>query len=343
MQDVADLAGVSRALVSLVMRESPSVSPHRRAAVLDAVDQLGYRPNVLARNLARRRTMTLGVMVNDLHNPFFAETIDGIQKAAEHAGYSILLATGGATRAGEAGAIETFLRFRVDGLVLTGPRLSSRQIAEVGADCPTVLLGRTVRSTAVDTVNNDEIIGSGLAVKHLVDLGHERIAHIDGGSGAGAAPRRAGYERAMNSHGLNQRIRVVGGDFTEASGAAGARVVLASGERPSAIFVANDLMACGALDAILDLGLEVPGDVSLVGYDNSAISALHHISLTTIHQPREEMGRTSVEILLDRIQNGRSTAVRHIVTPALLVRSSSSPPSAELGRGDRPARKTASQ
>lgn len=321
MEDVARAAGVSRALVSLVMREAPNVSDERRRAVLDAAAELGYRPNVLARNLASRRTTTLGVMINDLHNPFFAETVDGIQERADLAGYQLLLATGGNTKSGERGAIETFLRFRVDGLILAGPRLSKSKITSAATTTPTVLVGRTLRSNAVDTVNNDEAVGSALAVGHLVELGHTQIAHIDGGTGAGSKERREGYEAAVRNRGLSPRV--VSGDFTEQCGVLGADTLLDSDDPPTAVFAANDLVAAGALSRIEARGLRVPGDVSVVGYDNSAIAAMHHMSLTTVDQPREEMGRIAVELLLERLNDERTTPVRHVVTPTLVARTSS--------------------
>jgi DNA-binding LacI/PurR family transcriptional regulator len=322
MEDVARAAGVSRALVSLVMREAPNVSEKRRSAVLKAAADLDYRPNVLARNLASRQTMTLGVVINDLHNPFFAEAIDGARERAAQPGYQLLLATGGLSSFGEAEAIETFLRFRVDGLILAGAVLPASEIATTAAQCPTILLSRTSRNHDIDTVNNNERVGSRLAVQHLAGLGHTKIAHIDGGKGAGAAARRAGYERAMRELGLEQSIRVVSGDFTEQSGVDGADQLLTSDDSPTAIFAANDLTAAGALDRVEDLGLRVPLDLSIVGYDNTAIAAMHHMSLTTINQPREEMGRIAVDLLLERLTENRTTAVRHVVTPTLVDRSS---------------------
>lgn len=326
MEDVARAAGVSRSLVSLVMRNASNVSDERRAAVHAAAAELGYRPNGLARNLASRRTMTLGVMINDLHNPFFAEAVDGITEQADQAGYQLLLATGRKTGTGEAGAIETFLRFRVDGLILTGATLPTAEIVAAAKQCPTVLLSRTARTPEIDTVNNDERVGPRLAVQHLVSLGHTRIAHIDGGGGAGATQRRAGYERAMSDLGLGAQIEIVGGSYTEQSGANGAEALLTADNPPTAIFAANDLSAAGALDRAEDLGFDVPGDVSIVGYDNTAIAAMHHMSLTTIDQPREEMGRTAVDLLLERIVDGRTTPVRHVLTPSLVPRATSGPP-----------------
>ncbi len=326
MDDVARVAGVSRALVSLVMREASNVSDRRRQAVLEAAAELGYRPNILARNLASRRTMTLGVMINDLHNPFFAEAVDGIQARADEAGYQLLLATERTGRSGQTDAIETFLRFRVDGLILTGPRLPTPEIRAAADTCPIVLLGRTLRIPEVDTVNTDERIGARLAVRHLFDLGHREIAHIDGGRGAGGPPRRAGYERAMRELGLDDAIRIVEGNFTEEGGVRGADQLLTGGTAPTAIFAANDLTAVGALDRAEDLGLDVPGDLSIMGYDNTAMAAMHHMSLTTIDQPREEMGRIAVDLLLERLDDDRTAAIRHVATPSLVTRSSTGPP-----------------
>lgn len=327
MSDVANRAGVSRALVSLVMRGEPNVSSERRSAVLAAATELGYRPNVLARNLASRKTMTLGVMINDLHNPFFAEAVDGVQERADELGYRLLMTTGGSSGRGEVGAIETFLQYRVDGLILTGPRLASKKIVEAAKTTPTVLLGRSIRSTAVDSVNNDELIGARLAVDHLVDLGHRRIAHIDGGQGAGAPQRRSGYEAAMAAHGLDGHVSIVRGGFTEQAGLDGIDRLFDVVDPPTAIFAANDLVAAGAMQGLERRGSGVPDAVSVVGYDNSAIAQLLQISLTTVNQPREEMGRTAVDLLLDRIASKRTDAIRHTVTPTLQVRASTAPPS----------------
>lgn len=320
MADVAERAGVSRALVSLVMRDAPNVSEHRRAAVRKAADELGYRPNVLARNLASHRTLTIGVMVNDLHNPFFAETIDGIDIEAGANGYRMLLASGRRSSDGERAAIETFLDFRVDGIILTGPRLPMGEIVSGARTAPIVLVGRTSTSDEIDTVNNDEMLGAQLAISHLLELGHTNIAHIDGGDGAGAPERRRGYEAAMTEAGLRGDITVAPGDFTDRGGYAGADQLLAAEKRPTAVFAANDQTAAGALDRFEDAGLVVPNDVSIVGYDNTALAAMHHMSMTTINQPREEMGRIAVSTLLQRLNDERTEAVHHIVTPSLVVR-----------------------
>lgn len=324
--DVAARAGVSKSLVSLVLRDSPSVSPAKRKAVLAAAAALDYRPNLAARSLVRRRSNVLGVMLSDLHNTFFADVLDGIGARAAAVGYKALVNTGNRAAAGEREAIETLLELRTDGLILAAPLLDAARIAEAGRTVPVVLVARTATSPRVDSVTNDDEAGASLAVEHLVELGHRAIAHIDGGRGAGAQGRRAGYLRTMRRHGLGRRARVVRGEYTEDGGARGVEALLARGAQPTAIFAANDLSAIGALDALTRRGLRVPEDISLVGYDNTSLAALRHIDLTTIDQPRPAMGAAAVNLLLERIERRRTAPRRIVMAPALVVRGSSAPP-----------------
>jgi len=324
MEDVARDAGVSRALVSLVMRESPKVSDERRARVLEAAERLGYRPNAMARSLASRRTRTIGVLLNDLQNPFFAEMTEGIFEAADELAYRLLIGTGRRQPAGERRAVDSFFEHRSDGLLLVSPRLPLTQILAIGRTTPTVVVARPLRATHVDSITNDDLAGAALAVRHLAGLGHRRIAHIDGGRGAGAAPRRTGYVREMQRLGLEPHL--VPGEFTEAAGVRAAELLLQAGELPTAVFAANDLVAAGALDRFEDAGLRIPADISIIGYDNTFLAALHHMSLTTIDQPRPEIGRLALRTLVERIDGGRSQAVHHRVEPSLVVRATTAPP-----------------
>jgi DNA-binding LacI/PurR family transcriptional regulator len=320
MDDVALAAGVSRALVSLVMRESPRVSAASRAAVLDAATRLGYRPNLMARNLAARRTNTIGLLLNDLHNPWYADVADGIHAAADTNGYQVILASGRRSAAFESRAIDTFLASRVDGIIVTGCRLPATHLNAIAAEVPIVSVGRTMRASLVGTVCTDDSAGARLAVDHLHSLGHRRIAHIDGGAGAGSAPRRVGYLAAMRDLGLSAEASVHSGDFTEQAGAAAVNHMLRGGQLPTAIFAANDLSAIGAIDELDRRGLEVPGEVSVIGYDNTALAALAHIGLSTIDQPRLSMGATAAAMLFGVLNDG---ARLHDVsmTPHLVVRS----------------------
>jgi DNA-binding LacI/PurR family transcriptional regulator len=324
MDDVARAAGVSRALVSLVMRESPKVSEKRRARVRAAAERLGYRPNAMARGLASRRTRTIGVLLNDLRNPFFAEMMDGIIEAADELDYRLLIGTGRRQAAGERRALGAFFEHRADGLLLVSPRLPLGEILAIGRSAPTVAVARPLRAGHIDSVTNDDLAGASLAVLHLVELGHRRIAHIDGGRGAGAAARRSGYVQAMRRHGLEPWV--VPGEFTDAAGVRAAERLLESDAPPTAVFAANDLVAAGALDRFEDAGLQVPRDISIVGYDNTFLAALHHMSLTTIDQPRPQIGRLALATLVERIDGERASAVHHRVEPSLVVRATTAPP-----------------
>lgn len=333
MDDVAREAGVSRALVSLVMRGSPKVSEKRRARVLAAAERLGYRPNTIARNLASRRTRTVGVLLNELHNPFYAEIMDGVYEVADELDYHVLIGASGSRAGGEQATLETLLDLRVEGLILIGPRLPARAIVAAGAWIPIIVVARPMRAPQVDSIMDDERLGASLVVGHLAALGHRRILHIDGGRGAGAATRRACYAAAMRAAGLGDEIRVVPGDYTDVAGARAAARLLESGDLPTAIFAANDFVATGAIDQFDEAGLSVPGDISIVGYDNIFLAALRRLALTTINQPRGNMGRLAVRSLIERIEGTRSTPARYRLAPELIVRETTGPP-AGSGRSD---------
>ena len=302
----------------------PACSVESRKRVTDAASKLGYRPNLMARNLAARKTMTIGVLLNDLHNPWFAEVTDGIHAAAERHGYQLILASGRRSVRLESRALDTFLASRVDGVIVAGCRLPVARLEAVAAEVALVSVGRVFPQTGSGSVTTDDAFGARLAVAHLYDLGHRRIAHIDGGKGAGAAPRRSGYMRTMRGFGLGGTAQVIAGDFTEEAGAHGAERLLRGAVLPTAIFTANDLSAVGAIDVIERGGLVVPDDVAVVGFDNTSLAALNHIGLTTIDQPRREMGAAAAAMLIDAI-NDRGELSDVSMAPSLVVRRTTAP------------------
>jgi DNA-binding LacI/PurR family transcriptional regulator len=326
MEDVAARAGVSRALVSLVMRDSPKVSPGRRAAVLAAATELGYQPHAIARQLASRSSTVLAVLVSDLLNPFFAEIAEQLETLALPEGLQTILGSGGRRPAGERRSVQTLLSFRPAGLVLLGPGVPASVLERASLVTPVVLVARATRLARVDTVNEDERAGSALAVEHLVGLGHRRIVHLEGGDGSQAALRRKGFADAVQRHGL--RAWVEASEYTEDAGEASARRVLAGGRPFTAVVAANDVNAIGAISALEGAGLRVPQDVSVVGYDNTSLAALRHVGLTTVDQPSAELARLALESLLQRLRDGRTEPVRHLLHPRLVVRTTTaqSPP-----------------
>ncbi|MDQ3577672.1 MAG: LacI family transcriptional regulator [Actinomycetota bacterium] len=325
MDDVARAAGVSRALVSLVMNGSDKVSDRRRDAVVRAARSLGYSPHMVARALASRTSTVIGVLISDLHNTYFAEVVDGIEETAQSSGFDIVINSGGRSAHREQRAVNSLLSFRPAGLVLLSPVVPARAIAAAVAQTPVALVGRSTRLATVDTVNDHGQRGSTIAVDHLVELGHRRICHLDGGHGAQATERRQGYLRAMRLHRLEPQV--VSSEFTDFAGADAVHRLLAdtSRPRPTALVAANDLNAVGAISALEEAGLRTPDDMSVVGYDNTALAALRHISLTTIDQPRADMGRLAAQALIERLRGERTTPVRHRLSPSLVIRRTTAP------------------
>ncbi len=322
MDDVAAHAGVSRALVSLVMRDSPRVSDHSRKKVLASANELGYRPNAWARNLASGQTNTIGVMLNDLHNPYFTELAEGVAATAAENGMEVLITSGWQRESGEHAAIDTLLNLRTDGIVIGAARFSGEVFDEVAQQLPAVAVANFDRPDSMDTVCNDEAHGAELVVEHLTSLGHDRIAHIDAGNAPGAPERRRGFMSAMSDRGLAPIV--FEGDFNEHAGRDAAEQLMRLKQPPTAIFAANDLSATGVLAHLRSIGARVPEDVAVVGYDDTLLAGLGALSLTTVHQPRQLFGQRATELLIERIK-GRTAAKHELIQPRLVVRSSTGP------------------
>lgn len=325
LADVAARAGVSTALVSIVMRGAKGASDRTREHVLRAAKEIGYRPDTRARLLRSSRSRLLGVQFG-LQQPFHADLVEGVYAAAEPAGYQIALSAVAPTR-GERHAVETLLADRCEALILLGPQAPAAQLAEAAAQLPVVSVARRLRRTAgIDVVRTADDDGARQAVGHLVALGHRDIVHIDGGKAPGAADRRRGYRTAMSRHGLSGYARIQAGGLTEEDGAAAARALLGGGPMPTAVLAFNDRCATGVLDAFLRAGVPVPGEVSVVGFDNSHLARLAHIDLTTVGQDIPRLASLAVGRAIARL-DGEPAAEREIViAPHLVVRGTTAAP-----------------
>jgi len=324
LEDVAAEVGVSTASVSLVLRGAAGPSAATRERVLEAAARLGYRPDRAASLLARRRSRLIGVMM-DVRSSYHGELVEDVHEAAEEHGYDLVLSTTTRTR-DEQRAVETLLDSRCEGLVLLGAEASADWLTALDRQLPVVVVGRPVPSAGVDVVRAADAEGVNAAVAHLVGLGHVDIAYVDGGPGVITAARRHGYQEAMRRHGLAEHSRVLPGDHTEGSGMRAAPALLI-GDRPATAVVAfNDRVALGLLDALTRAGVAVPGQMSLIGYDDSPLARLAHVGLTTVSQNSRRLTRHAVAALVDRLDGGRTGHREVVLPPELVVRTTTAPP-----------------
>ena len=323
LEDVAARAGVSTASVSLVLRGRPGPGAETREAVLEAARQLGYRPDRPASLLARRRTQLLGVTL-DISNPFHAELLEDIQVEADTRGYDVVVSPLTRNRT-ERRAVESLLDFRCEALLLLGPSLPEPDLAALGEQHPVVAIGRRLTASGVDVVRAADDVGVGLAVEHLVRLGHTDVAFVDGPRNPIATLRRQGYRLAVRRLVGSESVRVVTGGDTEEAGAAAAHRLQ---EEPATAVVAfNDRCALGLLDRLRRDGISVPGGVSVVGYDDSPIARLDTVDLTSVSQAPRAMAAAAVAAAVERLESSRSAHVDVVLEPHLVVRGTTAPPS----------------
>jgi DNA-binding LacI/PurR family transcriptional regulator len=259
----------------------------------------------------------------DVRNQFHAELVEEIQDEADRVGYEVVLST--LTRGrDEERAIGTLLDFRCEALLLIGPDASDPALGKLAAQVPAVVIGRGVGDPGVDVVRSADDIGVAAALEHLIGLGHSRIAFVDGGRGVVAAARRRGYRAAIRRAGLVPLI--IRGDHTEEGGMRAGKELAAAAERPTAVVASNDRCAVGLLDALIRSGLDVPRDISIVGYDDSTLARLAHIDLTTVNQDAPAQARHAVAAAVSRLDEGRDSRREVVLEPHLVVRGTTAPP-----------------
>lgn len=331
IRTVAADAGVSVAAVSKVLRDAYGVSDALRAKVNASIERLGYRPSAAARGM-RGRTYRVGILLIGITNPFLPEVIDGITETLRAASYHGMIGIGQSRTEIEASLIETMMDSHMDGLILIAPEMTSDVLSHYARQIPVVAIAQhDPAATAFDTVNSDDQMGAALAVEALIARGHSNIAMLMPDPSATQVhgvmhQREFGYRAAMRAAGLDDAVRVIVVPHRPPAQAAQSRdsvirAVLGSPDRPSALFCWSDLVGVDVVNVARCMGLAIPGDLAVVGYDNSPVAALPLIGLASIDQGGRQLGTLAAQALLERI-NGRAEATHLTVPPHLVVRAS---------------------
>lgn len=325
IKDIAKASGSSITTVSLVLNnKAPHISEETRSRIKTLARSLGYRPNRVAINLQRQSTKTIGLIIPDINNSFFAELIGGVESASQQSGYDLLLTNSNDRQKDEIQHIQALADRSVDGLIVVmsaeshGLREQESFQALHDTGVPTVLLDCFSSAADFSTVTIDNSGGAELAVDHLIKLGHRRIACVSGPRGPVTnEDRLTGYSTALERAGIKvENELIVEGDFRYQSGYAAAQLLLP--HKPSAIFCLNDLMAYGVVRALRERKIKIPKDISVVGFDDIFFSSVLEVPLTTVRQSIGNIGETAANVLINEVQD-KTAEKRHIVLPPQLV------------------------
>ena len=323
--DVARACGLAPSTVSNALSNKSYVTEKTKRLVLETAERLGYRASLTARSLRTQRTNTIGMLASDITNSFYAEIVSGIEEVGWNRGYSVIIGNTEFSSAKQSRYIASMLDKDVDGLLLASHSLTPEDVAALDRQgVPVVFLNRYDTRVAADYVGVDNQMGMQLAMTYLIELGHRRIGYIGGRGVATAAQERlAGFRSALVQAGIAvDESLVIEGDYSEESGRHAAAQLLNRTDRPTAIMCANDLMALGAMANAVLSGLDVPRDVSLVGFDDIDFASHPRLSLTTVHYPRADSGRVAADMLFDRIERKGQPYQNVRLRPHLVVRNS---------------------
>lgn len=323
LEDVAAEAGVSRALASIVMRDAPGASAATRERVLATARELGYRPDVRARSLGGQKSKLIGVMFGVGVGAFHFDLLEGLYAAAAEHDHNLILSAVTPGR-DEATALASLQDFRFDGLIMLGPPTEQPLLA---GELPVVVVGWHVDHPRVDIVRTSDETAMAIAVEHLASLGHRRIAHLDGGETVIGVARRQAFVAAMTERGLADTMRLVPGGQAQLDGQRAALRLLANeDDLPTALIAYNDDTAIAAMGVLAQQGISVPGDISVIGWDDSQLAMLSPVGLTSVRQEPGELARLAVERTIDRIKQRRIEDREIILEPELRLRQSTCPP-----------------
>ncbi len=327
VRDVAKLAGVSPITVSRVINNAGYISDETRGRVEEAIRQLGYVPNILARSLRLSQTNTLALVLTDITNPFWTTMVRGVEDAASDAGFNVILCNTDESEVEQEKYLNVVLQKRVDGVLLVPVRSTRETVQSIRSqNVPLVVLDRHIPGVDVDSVRCDSEGGAVALVKLLIEKGHRRVAVLSGPHGVSSADDRvSGYRRALAEAGLNPSDELVFyGEFNQQSGYTMMRKALEVQPRPTAIFSANNFINMGAFKAVREAGLKVPEDIALVGFDDLPVELIIDPFFTVAAQPAYEMGKQATELILARIAGRAPAACQEIILPTeIIVRRSS--------------------
>lgn len=325
IRDVAELAGVHPSTVSRVINDDSRISEKTKNKVLLIIKKLGYTPNAIARGLKIKRTYTLGMLIPDITNPFFAEIARGVEDAANANGFNIILCNTDDKLKKERIYLEILKEKRVDGLILGTAHIRDKSILELEKKkFPYILLSRNIEGLDKNCVIVDDVVGGIIVTEYLIKLGHRRIAHITGPPTVRVANNRLeGYKFALEKHQIEYYEELVEeGDFRIKGGYQAMKKFLELPEPPTAIFAANDLLALGAMQAIQKKKYHIPEDFCIIGFDDIRLASFVYPPLTTIRQPMLEMGALAVKMLLKIIEEGEFNQRKIVLKPKLIIRES---------------------
>lgn len=325
IKDIAKAADVSVTTVSRVLNDKPDVSPNTRENVLEKINELGYKPNSIARGLALQKTNTLGLIIPDISNPFFPDIARGVEDMANQKGYSVIFCNTDNEQKKEKEAIELMKEKQVDGILLSLSTTNEKELKNLRqVEYPIVQIDRKIPNINYPSITIDNVKSAYTATKFLIENGHKKIAHITGDLETITGYQRLkGFKKAISEKNIKlNNAYIKDGDYSKRSGYDNMLALLKSNNPPSAVFIANDLMAVGAYQAVFEMNLSIPEDISIIGHDNIDVTKLVNPTLTTMAQPKYKLGKKAVQLLIAEIESNELSNEEIILNTNLINRNS---------------------
>ncbi len=324
IKDVAKKAGVSMMTVSRVINNKGFTSVETRKKILEAIEEIDYKPNILARSLVTKESRFITIVIPDISNPFFAEMVKEAEDIARKNKYIILLGDTEGRKEIEKEYSEAAINRMSDGIILIAPRMEDKLIIKINDRVPLVLVDRPIAGKDIAQINSDDFSGAVLAVEHLIGLNHKRIGFLSGTRDIPAGlQREEGYIKTLKKNNIDiQSKLIVEGDWTFKSGRDALDRFISNDQASTAIFASNDLMALGLIQRAQEMNIKIPEDLSIIGFDDISMAVLVNPSLTTVRQPRLEMGKVAIELLINKLQKKSDIKNNILLKNKLIIRNS---------------------